>query len=78
MFFFTTQKAMRYLLPVFLPNAVGNYQKQNYFLGWPDNNPHPLPAKKWKTCRWSRPNPVDSIYYGYDYTYCTVGVHTFR
>ena len=34
--------------------AVGN---KLIFLGWPDDNPHPLPAKTWKTCLGVAPIP---------------------
>ena len=46
----------------------------NNYLGWPDDNPHPLPV----IARWSRPKSVDSIYYGYGYTYSSFGVRAFR
>ena len=46
----------------------------NNLLGWPDDNPLPLPV----IARWSRPKSVFSIYYGYGYTYRSVGVRAFR
>ena len=47
---------------------------ETIFLGWPDDNPLPLPV----IARWSRPKSVDSFYYGYGYTYRSVGVRAFR
>ena len=46
------------------------------FLGLPDDcdNPHPLPV----IAHWCHPKSVDSIYYGYGYTYSSVEVRAFR